>query len=373
MYKLVAVVISVFFLASCTQKDIAEDISFNIAEIEENVPFGAIYKINKKESESAILRMSDDKLLFGVQDRTTRDFSFYWTGLDLDIEKTKSLAVSEEVGNKADELYLGIEGYKELGVVNDKTIETIGLFNFSGVYFDLFNNNLSENFRGTVELENGKQQAIFKSKDNSVESNVLITWGKDGEIEKRTVIKDILGDLKAECDSIGVFGEYTYMFSNETKKMYQLTSEAKLVETYDLSEYFTNGNIDQNGQFIYQQELGKCIFSVYEKDSGVHYFDVGINQIKPWDFSDPIYQDKYAVLNSAIIDLGNSKESIIYLDSNKVFDSGGMGFSENGDLYFLSNRNLSQEKPKKEKLYIRYLVKVDQDKLKSFLEVNKER
>ncbi len=49
MYKLVAVVISVFFFASCTQKDIAEDISFNIAEIEENVPFGAIYKINKKE------------------------------------------------------------------------------------------------------------------------------------------------------------------------------------------------------------------------------------------------------------------------------------------------------------------------------------
>ncbi len=80
--------------------------------------------------------MCNDELLFGVQEnKYSRNISFYWIGKDMEIEKT---------GEKDAKLKLGVQGRKECDMRNEDTIDSEGIFNFSGVYFDLYQNDLSK-------------------------------------------------------------------------------------------------------------------------------------------------------------------------------------------------------------------------------------
>ncbi|MBC1481933.1 hypothetical protein HCJ58_10090 [Listeria sp. FSL L7-1509] len=353
------------FGCSAGEKD--KNTSFSLKKLESEFSYGEVFKVNKKEVENIIMRVSDDSLLFGVQDRASRDFSFYWTGLDQKMQKTKKLTISEKIGDKADELYLGVEGYEELGIRNDEKFETVGILNFSGRYFDLYKNNLVDNYSDTAELENEKQLTYFRDTNDSVESRVLITWDRNGKIESKVPISEVLKDSRATCDNMVVFGEYTYIFSKKTKEIYQLTNELKLVKTYDLAPYLNSGELENDGSFFYQAELKKGIFSIYEEDGSTHYFDVKADSVTPWDFSNPDYKNKYMLGTSSFIDLGN-QQNIYYLDSKKTFDASGRGLSGNGDYYFLSRRNLTRNNPKEEARNTAYLVKVKGNKLKDFLE-----
>ncbi|MBF2391575.1 hypothetical protein IA525_12660 [Listeria seeligeri] len=368
MRKLVIMIIGVIFLLlGCSPEHKEKSSSFSLIKENSDFAYGEIYKVNKKDSENVIMRMSEDGLLFGVQDRASRDFNFYWAGLDQKIEKNEAMTITRKVGSEDDELYLGVEGAQELGVRNDEKGETIGIFNFSGTYFDLYKNDLGKNYRDTVELDNKKQLTYYRDANNTTESRVLITWGEDGEIESKSLISEVLNDPQASCDSMEVFGKNTYIFSKETKKIYQLTNELKLVKTYDLGSYLTSEKLESDGGFFYQPELKKGIFSIYEENIGTHYFDVKTDSVSPWDFSNPTYKDKYILGSSTFIDLGNSQQNIYYLDSEKTFDASGRGLSENGDYYFLSSRNLTQKNPKEEAGNTTYLVKVKKNKLNDFL------
>ncbi|MBC1481935.1 hypothetical protein HCJ58_10100 [Listeria sp. FSL L7-1509] len=370
MKKLILMIICMFcILVACSEKDIEKDTPFGLEKIKGNFAYGEVYKINKKKSESAILRMSDDKMLFGIHDRATRDFSFYWLGLDQKIQKTKSMTVSENVGDKDDQLFLGVEGSKEIDVRNDNASDTIGIINFSGVYFDFLKGDFIDKQQNSVELKSGKQLMSFTSMENSIKDGTFVIWNKTGKIESQTSISKVLENPQASSDSIGVFGKYIYVFSKETKTIYQLTNELQVVKKYNLSAYLSKDKLGEwnTGEFIYQNELKKCIFYLKEENGEGHYFDVTTDNITPWDFSNPDYKDKYAIHGPNLINL-NDENADYNLKTARLSRAAGEGITANGDYYFLSSKNLTEEKPKEEALYTRYLIKVEKDKLKSFLE-----
>lgn len=268
MRKIVIIILSVILLLfGCSAGEKDKNTSFSLKKLKSEFSYGEVYKINKKKSESAILRMSDDKMLFGIHDRATRDFSFYWLGLDQKTQKTKSMTVSENVGDKDDQLFLGVEGSKEIDVRNDNTSDTIGIINFSGVYFDFLKGDFIDKQQNSVELKSGKQLMSFTSMENSIKDGTFVIWNKTGKIESQTSISKVLENPQASSDSIGVFGKYIYVFSKETKTIYQLTNELQVVKKYDLSAYLSKDKLGEwnTGEFIYQNELKKCIFYLKEE------------------------------------------------------------------------------------------------------------
>lgn len=355
-------------LVACSEKDIEKDTPFGLEKIKGNFAYGEVYKINKKKSESAILRISEDKLLFGIQDKTTQDISFYWMGMDQKVQKTKSTTISEKSGEKDAKLKLAVQGSKEFDLRNEDTIDSEGIFNFSGVYFDLYQNELSKYTVVSAELSDGNQVMGFRD-DHTIENRLLATWDKEGKIKNKLSVTEVLENSQASCDSIGTFGDYIYVFSKETKTIYQLTNELQVVKKYDLSAYLSKDKLGEwnTGEFIYQNELKKCIFYLKEENGESHYFDVTTDNITPWDFSNPDYKDKYAIHGPNLINL-NDENADYNLKTARLSRAAGEGITANGDYYFLSSKNLTEEKPKEEALYTRYLIKVEKDKLKSFLE-----
>lgn len=355
--------IPILLLAGCSQNEKA--ISFELNKVNGDFPYGEIYKINKKDTESTILRVNHDTLLFGVQDEHSRSISFHWLGLDQKIQKTKSATISEKAGSKDDSLYLGVEGNKEFDVRNGRNSDTMGIFNFSGEYFDLFSNDFSNYQQRSVELSSGKQLIGLKPRNSKTGKSVLVKWEKDGEIENEIPVEDVLEDSQASCDSMSAFGEYIYIFSKETKTIYQLTEELNVMKKYDLNSYLSIENPGEwnDGEFVYQAELNKNIFTIGKKNGEVYYFDVTEEGVSPWDFTNPKYQGKYIINGLNLINMGN--KDVYRIDSKKSYSLGGRGITSNGDFYFQGTRDLANNKPKDEN--IEYLIKINKDQVKGFL------
>ncbi|EAC7844027.1 hypothetical protein ARX50_10615 [Listeria monocytogenes] len=355
--------IFIVLLAGCRQNEKA--IPFELDKVNGDFLYGEIYKISKKDTESTILRVNNDTLLFGVQDEHSRTIAFHWLGLDQKTQKTKSVTISEKVGSKDDNLYLGVEGNTEFDVRNERNSDTVGIFNFSGEYFDLFSNDFSDYQQRSVELSSGKQLIGLEPRNSKTGKSVLVKWGKDGKIENEISVEDVLEDSQASCDSMTDFGEFIYIFSKETKTIYQLTEELKVVKKYDLNSYLPIENPDEwnDGEFVYQAELNKNIFSIGKKNGEVYYFDVTEEGVSPWDFTNPKYQGKYIINGLNLIDMGN--KDVYRIDSKKSYSLGGRGITSNGDFYFQGTRDLANDKPKDEN--IEYLIKINKDQVKDFL------
>ncbi|EMZ7517606.1 hypothetical protein ABE429_002335 [Listeria monocytogenes] len=355
--------ILILLLAGCSQNEKA--ISFKLNKVNGDFPYGEIYKINKKDTESTILRVNHDTLLFGVQDEHSRSISFHWLGFDQKIQKTKSATISEKAGSKDDNLYLGVEGNTEFDVRNERNSDTVGIFNFSGEYFDLFSNDFSDYQQRSVELSSGKQLIGLEPRNSKTGKSVLVKWEKDGKIENEIPVEDVLEGSQASCDSMSAFGEYIYIFSKETKTMYQLTEELNVMKKYDLNSYLSIENPGEwnDGEFVYQAELNKNIFTIGKKNGEVYYFDVKEEGVSPWDFTNPKYQGKYIINGLNLINMGN--KDVYRIDSKKSYSLGGRGITSNGDFYFQGTRDLANNKPKDEN--IEYLIKINKDQVKGFL------
>ncbi|MBF2393707.1 hypothetical protein IA831_09125 [Listeria marthii] len=297
-----------------------------------------------------------------------RDFSFYWVDLKTKIQKTKNITISEDVGKKTDEFYIGVDGDIDLQIRNGTEYGAVGTFTFSGTYLDFFKNDFSEKYHSIVELSDGKQLTGLMDKEYTIGTEELVTWGKDGEILSKKVMADIVNDPKAGCDSMGFFNGYVFVFSRETQSIYQLTESGEFLRKYDLSANISSEKLGAGitGAFCYQPELEKCIFYLYEGEGNEVYFNVEDGKVSPWEFTNPAYKDKYITSNYTRINLGNNSQRERRIDPKKAFISSSLYMSTEGDYYFSTNRNIAQENPKEESMYTRYLVKVEKEKQEAF-------
>lgn len=360
------------FLVGCSQEESEKDDSFGLKAKKGDFPYGEVYKVNKKNKERDILRVYNDELLFGVQEnRFSRNISFYWLGKDLKIKKTKKITISGKAGEREANLKLGVQGWKEFDMRNDDTIDSEGIFNFSGVYFDLYNNGISKSSPVSTELPNGNQ-VMGCREDNNLEDGLLVIWDKNGKLKNKLSVTEILGDARASCDSIEAFGDYVYIFSKETKAIYQLTNELQVVKNYDLSSYLSQNKLGSGaiGEFVYQAELEKWVFYLGLENGDSRYFDVNADGVSPWDFSNPTYKDKYITIGYDIIDMGGSEDGQDFysIGYEKAHSIGGGYLNSDGDFYFKGQRDLTKKNPKEEEDGVEYLIKVKKDKLKAFLE-----
>ncbi|MBF2555731.1 membrane lipoprotein lipid attachment site-containing protein [Listeria marthii] len=368
MKKLIVIISALFLLSGCATKE--EDTTFGLEKVPEDFSYGEVFKVTKKESEQATLRMSNDQLFFGLceTDKGVRDFSFYWVDLKTKIQKTKNITISEDVGKKTDEFYIGVDGDIDLQIRNGTEYGAVGTFTFSGTYLDFFKNDFSEKYHSIVELSDGKQLTGLMDKEYTIGTDELVTWGKDGEILSKKVMADIVNDPKAGCDSMGFFNGYVFVFSRETQSIYQLTESGEFLRKYDLSANISSEKLGSGitGAFCYQPELEKCIFYLYEGEGNEVYFNVEDGKVSPWEFTNPAYKDKYITSNYTRINLGNNSQRERRIDPKKAFISSSLYMSTEGDYYFSTNRNIAQENPKEESMYTRYLVKIEKEKQEAF-------
>ncbi|MDT0050126.1 hypothetical protein QJV38_11835 [Listeria cossartiae subsp. cayugensis] len=369
MKKLMFLIISTLILLSgCAAKE--EDATFDLEKVTDDFSYGEVYKVDKKESEQATLQMSNNQLLFGVhdKDKETRDFSFYWVDLNAKIQKTKNITISEDIGKKTDDFYIGIDRNENLQIRNETDFDVVGILTFSGVYLDLFKNSLLDKYRSTIELSDGKHLTSTRDKNNTLNSKELVTWGKEGEIQSKKAMADALQDPKAGCDSMGFFNGYVYVFSKETQSIYQLTESGEFLHKYDLGAEIQTEKLEsaENGTFYYQPELNQYIFYLYEGDGKEIYFNVEDGRVSLWDFTNPAYKDKFITIGNTRINLGGSDQREKQIDSKKAFDLSAIYMSAEGDYYFLADRNIAQEKPREESMYTSYLVKVEKEKQEAF-------
>ncbi|EMZ7517609.1 hypothetical protein ABE429_002338 [Listeria monocytogenes] len=368
MKKLIFLIISTLVLLSgCATKE--EDTTFGLEKVPEDFSYGEVFKVTKKESEQAVLQMSNNQLLFGVRDmeQETRDFSFYWVDLNTKIQKNKKITISEEAGEQKDDFFIGIDGNESFQIRNETKLDTLGILTFSGDYLDFVKNDFSDKYHSIVEISDGKQITGFSDKNHNVGTEELVMWGNDGEVINKKAMADVVNDPKAGCDSMGFFNGYIYVFSRETQSIYQLTESGEFLRKYNLSADITGEKLNSSdtGNFYYQPELNKYIFYLYEGNENYLYFNVTDGKVSPWDFTNPAYKDKYMTRNSTRVNLGN-KEQKNSIDSEKAFDPSAIYMSTEGDYYFMSTRNIAQEKPEKEALFTKYLVKVEKEKQEAF-------
>ncbi|MCD2247839.1 membrane lipoprotein lipid attachment site-containing protein [Listeria marthii] len=368
MKKLIVIISALFLLSGCATKE--EDTTFGLEKVPEDFSYGEVFKVTKKDSEQATLRMSNDQLFFGLCEtgKGVRDFSFYWVDLKTKIQKTKNITISEDVGKKTDEFYIGVDGDIDLQIRNGTEYGAVGTFTFSGTYLDFFKNDFSEKYHSIVELSDGKQLTGLMDKEYTIGTEELVTWGKDGEILSKKVMADIVNDPKAGCDSMGFFNGYVFVFSRETQSIYQLTESGEFLRKYDLSANISSEKLGSGitGAFCYQPELEKCIFYLYEGEGNEVYFNVEDGKVSPWEFTNPAYKDKYITSNYTRINLGNNSQRERRIDPKKAFISSSLYMSTEGDYYFSTNRNIAQENPKEESMYTRYLVKIEKEKQEAF-------
>ncbi|MBC1969721.1 lipoprotein [Listeria marthii] len=60
MKKLIVIISALFLLSGCAAKE--EDATFGLEKVPENFSYGEVFKVTKKDSEQATLRMSNDQL-----------------------------------------------------------------------------------------------------------------------------------------------------------------------------------------------------------------------------------------------------------------------------------------------------------------------
>ncbi|WP_221636935.1 hypothetical protein, partial [Listeria cossartiae] len=347
-----------------------EDTTFGLEKVPEDFSYGEVFKVTKKESEQAVLQMSNDQLLFGVRDmeQETRDFSFYWVDLNTKIQKNKKITISEEAGEQKDDFFIGIDGNESFQIRNETKLDTLGILTFSGDYLDFVKNDFLDKYHSNVEISDGKQITGFSDKNHKVGTEELVMWGNDGEVINKRAMAEIVNDPKAGCDSMGFFNGYIYVFSRETQSIYQLTESGEFLHKYDLSTEISNEKLNYtvSSAFYYQPEINASIFFLNEGHGKKLYFDVKDGKVSPWDFTNPVYKDKFITIGSARINLGNNSQRENRVDSDKAFNSSLIYMSTEGDYYFSTNRNIAQENPKEESMYTRYLVKVEKEKQEAF-------
>ncbi|UHP10289.1 hypothetical protein LAX80_000385 [Listeria marthii] len=369
MKKLIFLIISTLVLLSgCATKE--EDTTFGLEKVPEDFSYGEVFKVTKKESEQAVLQMSNNQLLFGVRDmeQETRDFSFYWVDLNTKIQKNKKITISEEAGEQKDDFFIGIDGNESFQIRNETKLDTLGILTFSGDYLDFVKNDFSDKYHSIVEISDGKQITGFSDKNHKVGTEELVMWGNDGEVINKRAMAEVVNDPKAGCDSMGFFNGYIYVFSRETQSIYQLTESGEFLRKYNLSANISSEKLGSGitGAFCYQPELEKCIFYLYEGEGNEVYFNVEDGKVSPWEFTNPAYKDKYITSNYTRINLGNNSQRERRIDPKKAFISSSLYMSTEGDYYFSTNRNIAQENPKEESMYTRYLVKVEKEKQEAF-------
>ncbi|MBF2588866.1 membrane lipoprotein lipid attachment site-containing protein [Listeria marthii] len=368
MKKLIVIISTLFLLSGCAPKK--EDITFGLEKVSDNFSYGEVYEVTKKESEQVVLQMSNNQLFFGLHDteKNSRDFSFYWVDLNNKIQKTKNITIPENVGKETDDFYIGKDGNADLKIRNETKLDTIGVITYSGDYLDFVKNDFLDKYHSNVEISDGKQITGFSDKNHKVGTEELVMWGNDGEVINKKAMADVVNDPKAGCDSMGFFNGYIYVFSRETQSIYQLTESGEFLHKYDLSTEISNEKLNYtvSSAFYYQPEINASIFFLNEGHGKKLYFDVKDGKVSPWDFTNPVYKDKFITIGSARINLGNNSQRENRVDSDKAFNSSLIYMSTEGDYYFLSNRNIAQENPKEESMYTRYLVKIEKEKQEAF-------